>query len=85
MDAIAIKEASTAIKTLATQLATEGARCPAHAKIVEITNQIAFQADCILNWFVLPDPTDTLEKRVAKLESDAHRNDNGPAPCTISN
>ena len=58
MDAIAIKEAAEAIKTLATQLATEGAKCPAHAKIVEITNQISFQADSILNWYLAADKPD---------------------------
>lgn len=56
MDAIAIKESAQAIKTLASQLATEGAKCPAHAKIVELTNQISFQADCILNWYTQPAP-----------------------------
>jgi hypothetical protein len=29
------------ISTLATELATEGAKCPAHARIVEMTDQIA--------------------------------------------
>lgn len=50
VDASAITEASEKIKTLAKQLATEGAKCPAHAKIVEITSQIASQADTILQW-----------------------------------
>ena len=52
MDAIAIKEAAEAIKTLAAQAAAVTALAPFHDEINALTDQIAFQADCILRWYL---------------------------------
>lgn len=51
MDAIAIKEAAEAIKTLANGLRGDDA-WPFR---IEIIDKIIFQADCILNWYLTVD------------------------------
>ncbi len=55
MDAIAIKEAAEMTKKLVEQFSAsvEGFSLPVTA--VEIINQIAFQQDCILNWYLVAD------------------------------
>ena len=49
-------DAKERIKAIAFQLAIEGAKCPFHARIVELTNEIAIQANLIPDKKKIGDP-----------------------------
>ena len=59
MDAIAIKESAQAIKTLADKIAAKAQPIPSVSyQIVALADQVRFQADCILNWYLAVDKPD---------------------------
>ena len=59
MDAIAIKEAAEAIKTLSDKIAAKAQPIPSVSyQIVALADQVRFQADCILNWYLAADKPD---------------------------
>lgn len=64
MDAIAIIEASRAIMTMAQKIRQEVMLPGVSPEVLKLTDQIIFQADCILNWYLTVDKQSETSPRI---------------------